>query len=154
MERESKKLRSKYFYFSFSRSYRPIVPFFSKREKNFSFTARSIFRIMNNSVEETILGIRKRRRKESRIFVDQDRIRTSLLARLLWTMFYVTYKLKHPERNAILFDPTSYSSVATDAATYHVLMNVFARNRNTYPSSPTLEKGTREGTFYFLVAIN
>ena len=71
--------------------------------------------------------------KESRIFVDQDRIRTSLLARLLWTVFYVTTRaLKHHGRNAILLDPTSYSSVTTAAAT-HVLMNVFARNRNTYP---------------------
>lgn len=66
-------------------------------------------------------------------------------------MFYVTTRaLKHHGRNAILLDPTSYSSVATDAAT-HVLMNVFARNRNTYPSFFHTQKGTREGTFYFLI---
>lgn len=87
--------------------------------------------------------------KESRIFVDQDRIRTSLLARLLWTVFYVTTRaLKHHGRNAILLDPTSYSSVTTDAAT-HVLMNVFARNRNTYPPFSHARKELEKEHFIF-----
>lgn len=87
--------------------------------------------------------------KESRIFVDQDRIRTSLLARLLWTVFYVTTRaLKHRGRNAILLDPTSYSSVTTDAAT-HVLMNVFARNRNTYPPFSHARKELEKEHFIF-----
>lgn len=87
--------------------------------------------------------------KESRIFVDQDRIRTSLLARLLWTVFYVTTRaLKHHGRNAILLDPTSYSSVTTVAAT-HVLMNVFARNRNTYPPFSHARKELEKEHFIF-----
>lgn len=87
--------------------------------------------------------------KESRIFVDQDRIRTSLLARLLWIVFYVTTRaLKHHGRNAILLDPTSYSSVTTDAAT-HVLMNVFARNRNTCPPFSHARKELEKEHFIF-----
>lgn len=87
--------------------------------------------------------------KESRIFVDQDRIRPSLLARLLWTVFYVTTRaLKDHGRNAILLDPTSYSSVTTVAAT-HVLMNVFARNRNTYPPFSQARKELEKEHFIF-----
>lgn len=120
MEKEIEKFDPSISIFLFFVSYMSTVLLFEK--KIFSFTTRSIFRIINNSIEESILG-----RKESRILVDQDRIRTSLLARLLWTVFYVTTRaLKHHGRNAILLDPTSYSSVATDAAT-HVLMNVFLR---------------------------
>ena len=66
-------------------------------------------------------------------------------------MFYVTTRaLKHHGRNAILLDPTSYSSVATDAAT-HVLMNVFARNRNTYPSFFHTRKELEKEHFIFLL---
>lgn len=55
--------RSKSFIFIFV-SYTSTVPFFLLRGKNFSFTARSIFRIINNSIEETILGDRSNERIE------------------------------------------------------------------------------------------
>lgn len=142
MEKEIEKFDPSISIFPFFVLYMSTVLLFEKRI--FSFTTRSIFRIINNSIEESILG-----RKESRILVDQDRIRTSLLARLLWTVFYVTTRaLKHHGRNAILLDPTSYSSVATDAAT-HVLMNVFLRETEILiPPSPALERNSRRNILF------
>lgn len=43
-------------FFYFRIVYMSTVPFFLPREKNFSFTASSIFRIINNSIEEIIPG--------------------------------------------------------------------------------------------------